>query len=105
MEGLLGNKVNVWVSRFITRFVNVVPTTIAILIGLDPLGILVSGQVVLSLMIPLPLIPLVILTKKKALMGELVNRRITTLLAIAFVVLMLPFNTYLIINTFFSSGL
>ncbi|HZC88203.1 MAG TPA: divalent metal cation transporter, partial [Nitrososphaera sp.] len=64
MEGLLGNTVNVWLSRFITRFVNVVPTTIAILIGLDPLGILVYGQVFLSLMIPLPLIPLVILTKK-----------------------------------------
>jgi manganese transport protein len=56
-------------------------------------------------MIPLPLIPLVILTKNKALMGEFVNRRITTLLAIAFVAIILAFNTYLIINTFFRSGL
>ena len=105
MVGLLGKKVNVWVRRFITRFVNAVPTTIAILISLDPLSILVYRQVVLSLMISLPLIPFVILTNNKALMGEFVNRRITRLWAIVFMAIILAFNTYLIINTFFSSGL
>jgi len=104
MEGLLGKKVNIWVRRFITRFVNVVPTTIAILLGLDPLSILVYSQVVLSLMIPLPMIPLVILTRSKALMGEFVNKRITTLIAIASVGIILAFNTYLIISTFFNLG-
>jgi manganese transport protein len=62
MEGLLGKKVNIWFRRFVTRFVNVIPTTIAILLGLDPLNILVYSQVILSLMIPLPMIPLVILS-------------------------------------------
>jgi manganese transport protein len=105
MEGLLGMKVNIWVRRFITRFVNVVPTTIAILIGLDPLSILIYSQVILSLMIPLPMIPLVILTKNKLLMGEFVNRKLTTLLAIAFAGVILAFNMYLIIYTFFSFGI
>ena len=41
MEGLLGMKVNIWLRRLVTRFVNVIPTTIAILLGLDPLNILV----------------------------------------------------------------
>jgi manganese transport protein len=104
MEGLLGKKFNVWLRRFITRFVNVVPTTIAIIIGLDPLNILVYSQVILSLMIPLPMIPLVMLTRNKKLMGEFVNKRITTLIAIASVGIILAFNTYLIVSTFFSLG-
>jgi manganese transport protein len=98
MEGLLGKKVNVWFRRFVTRFVNVVPTTIAILLGLDPLNILVYSQVILSLMIPLPMIPLVILARNKTLMGEFVNRNITTLLSIVFVGIILMFNSYLLLN-------
>jgi len=104
MEGLLGKKINIWIRRFITRFVNVVPTTIAILLGLDPLSILVYSQVVLSLMIPLPMIPLVILTRSKVLMGEFVNKKITTLIAIASVGVILAFNSYLVVSTFFNLG-
>src|ERR671934_221450 len=96
MEGLLGRKVNIWLRRIITRFINVIPTTIAILIGLDPLSILVYSQVILSLMIPLPMIPLVILTRNKELMGEFVNRSITTIIAVIFVGIILAFNSYLI---------
>jgi manganese transport protein len=98
MEGLLGKKVNLWLRRFVTRFINVIPTTIAILLGLDPLNILVYSQVILSLMIPLPMIPLVILTRNKALMGEFVNRNVTSFLAIVFVGIILMFNSYLLVN-------
>jgi manganese transport protein len=98
MEGLLGKKVNLWLRRFVTRFINVIPTTIAILLGLDPLNILVYSQVILSLMIPLPMIPLVILTRNKALMGEFVNRNLTSFLAIVFVGIILMFNSYLLVN-------
>ena len=98
MEGLLGKKVNIWFRRFVTRFVNVIPTTIAILLGLDPLNILVYSQVILSLMIPLPMIPLVIISRNKTLMGEFVNRNITTVLSIVFVVIILSFNSYLLLN-------
>ena len=99
MEGLLGMKTNIWLRRIITRFINVIPTTIAILIGLDPLSILVYSQVILSLMIPLPMIPLVILTRNKELMGEFVNRSITTIIAVIFVGIILAFNSYLIATT------
>ncbi|MFL6395640.1 MAG: Nramp family divalent metal transporter [Nitrososphaeraceae archaeon] len=98
MEGLLGKIVNVWLRRFITRFVNVIPTTIAILLGLDPLNILVYSQVILSLMIPLPMIPLVIISRNKTLMGEFVNRNITTVLSMVFVSIILSFNSYLLLN-------
>ena len=98
MEGLLGKKINIWLRRFITRFINVIPTTIAILLGLDPLNILVYSQVILSLMIPLPMIPLVLLSRNKTIMGEFVNRKITTAIAIVFVGIILMFNSYLLIN-------
>lgn len=98
MEGLLGKKMNIWLRRFVTRFINVIPTTIAILLGLDPLNILVYSQVILSLMIPLPMIPLVILSRNKTLMGEFVNRKITTTIAIVFVGIILMFNSYLLVN-------
>ncbi|MGI0046242.1 MAG: Nramp family divalent metal transporter [Nitrosotalea sp.] len=96
-EGLLGKKANVWVRRFITRFVNVVPTTVAILLGIDPLNILVYSQVILSLLIPLPMIPLVLLSKNKKLMGEFVNRKSTTIAAFTVVGIILVFNSYLLV--------
>ncbi len=98
MEGLLEKKLNVWVRRIITRVINVVPTTIALLLGLDPLNILVYSQVVLSLLIPLPMIPLVLLTKNKVLMGEFVNKNITTIISVIFVAIILTFNSYLLVN-------
>lgn len=99
MEGLLGMRVNVWLRRIVTRFINVIPTTIALLLGFDPLSILVYSQVILSLMIPLPMIPLVLLTRNRAVMGEFVNRNITTIISIAFVGVILAFNSYLIATT------
>ncbi len=98
MEGLLGRKVNIWLRRLVTRFINVIPTTIAILLGMDPLNILIYSQVILSIMIPLPMIPLIFFTKDRSLMGEFVNRRITTLLAIIFAIIILIFNSYLLLG-------
>jgi manganese transport protein len=98
MEGFLGKKVNMWLRRIITRFVNVVPTTIAILLGFDPLHILVYSQFLLSLMIPIAVIPIVILTMNKKLMGEFVNRKITTIIACLFVGIVLVFNILSIIS-------
>ena len=103
-EGLLGKKANVWLRRFITRFVNVIPTTIAILLGMDPLNILVYSQVILSLMIPLPMIPLVLLSRDKNIMGEFVNKKITTIFAFGIVAVILIFNAYLLITTFIPSS-
>src|SRR5436309_2500916 len=99
MDGLLGMKVNIWLRRIVTRFINVIPTTIALLLGFDPLSILVYSQVILSLMIPLPMIALVLLTRSKPVMGEFVNRNITTISSIVFVGVILAFNSYLIATT------
>jgi manganese transport protein len=96
MDGLLGTKVNKTVRRVITRVINVFPTTIAVLLGFDPLFLLVYSQVLLSLMIALPMIPLIIFTAKKEFMGELVNKRLTTSLAVLTGTVIVALNTYLI---------
>ncbi len=96
MEGLIGKRWNIWARRIITRIVNVFPTTLAILLGLSPLVLLIYSQVILSLMIPLPMIPLVYYTSKKKFMGELVNRKRTIVLALVTVVLIISFNTLLL---------
>lgn len=96
MEGLLGAKVNKTVRRIVTRVVNVFPTTVAVLLGLDPLSLLVYSQVLLSLMIALPMIPLLMFTAKKELMGQFVNRRSTTFFALLTGCLIVGLNTYLI---------
>ena len=98
MEGLTGVRANVWLRRIVTRGVNVFPTTIAILLGLSPFGLLVYSQVILSLMIPLPMIPLVYYTSKRSIMGALVNKKMTIALAFVTVALILAFNAYLLLT-------
>lgn len=100
MEGMLGRKTNLWVRRIVTRLINTVPTTIAILSGVEPLQILVFSQVALSLMLPLPLLPLWKFTRNKELMGNLVDRRITTILSGIFISLILALNGILIYVSF-----
>ena len=98
MEGLIGKHWNIWARRIITRGVNVFPTTIAILLGLDPLLLLVYSQVILSLMIPLPMIPLVYFTSKKKFMGDFVNKKRTIIVAVVTVALIMAFNVYLLLS-------
>jgi manganese transport protein len=75
--------------------INTIPTTIAILVGVEPLLILVYSQVALSLLLPLPLLPLLIFTKDKKLMGIFVNRKITTIIAGIFI------GTIILLNALF----
>jgi manganese transport protein len=98
-EDLLGKKFSPWVRRILIRVINIVPTSIAISLGYDPLFLLVVSQVILSFLIPLPLIPLIIFTMDKGMMREFVNRHITTILALICAVIIVGLNTYLILTS------
>jgi manganese transport protein len=98
MEGLLGTKVNVYARRLVTRVINVFPTVAAILVGLSPLSLLVYSQVVLSLMIPLPMVPLLYYTARRKVMGEFVNRRVTTVVSVTFGGVIIALNAYLLLT-------
>jgi manganese transport protein len=59
----------------------------------------VISQVVLSFGIPFALIPLVIFTSRKKLMGALVNNRITTVIAGILATLIVLLNLFLLART------
>ena len=59
-----------------------------------------AGQVVLSFGIPFALIPLVIFTRRRDIMGALVNLRITTAIASAVATLIVALNLYLLYGVF-----
>src|SRR5437764_3459965 len=73
MQGFVRRRIPLWVRRLVTM----VPAFVVIGLGLDPSRTLVLSQVVLSFGIPFALIPLVMFTSRRDLMGVLVNRRLT----------------------------
>src|SRR5207237_2103793 len=77
MQGFIRRRIPVWVRRLVTML----PALVVIGIGADPSRTLVLSQVVLSFGIPFALIPLVIFTGKREIMGALVNHRATTIVA------------------------
>jgi manganese transport protein len=97
MQGFLHYHIPPWIRRIVT----IIPSLIVIFIGLDPTRTLVISQVVLSFGLPFAIIPLVLFTRNKGLMGALVNKRITTLLASLSVVLIIALNFFLLYQTFF----
>ena len=81
------------------------PALVIIWLGADPTRSLVLSQVVLSFGIPFALIPLVMFTRQKKLMGVLVNRSFTTVLATAVAVLIVGLNLYLLYSVFLGGGI
>ncbi|HEY7397573.1 MAG TPA: Nramp family divalent metal transporter [Gaiellaceae bacterium] len=81
------------------RLATMAPAFIVIALGLDPSRTLVVSQVVLSFGIPFALVPLVSFTSKREVMGQLVNRRMTTVAAVAIAAAIIALNTFLLVQT------
>jgi manganese transport protein len=96
MQGFIGVRIPVFVRRLVTM----APAFVVIGLGLDPSRTLVLSQVVLSFGIPFALIPLVIFTSKRDLMGPLVNHRPTVVAAVAVATLISALNVFLLAQTF-----
>ncbi len=96
MQGFLGRHIAPWIRRLVTMG----PAMLVIFIGLNPTRTLVISQVVLSFALPFAIIPLVIFTRRKDLMGILVNRRVTTFLAGVATAIILVLNIYLVFQVF-----
>ena len=77
-----------------------IPAFVVIGAGLDPSRTLVISQVVLSFGIPFALIPLVMFTSKREIMGPLVNRRLTIVTATLVAALISGLNVFLLVQTF-----
>ena len=101
MEGFLHWTIPLWVRRTVTML----PALAVIALGFDPTRTLVLSQVVLSFGIPFALIPLVMFTRRRDLMGVLVNHRWTTWLATGVAALIVGLNLYLLVEVFRGGGI
>lgn len=97
MQGFIRRRIPIYLRRLITT----IPPLIIIILGVNPTKALVMSQVVLSFGIAFALIPLIIFTSNKKLMGGLVNKRITTITASVLAVIIVALNLFLLYESFF----
>ena len=92
--------VNLRISLFARRALTMLPALVVLAVGVSPTSALVLSQVVLSFGIPFALVPLLLLTRRKDVMGIHVNRRSTTVVAAAIAVLISGLNVFLLTQAF-----
>jgi manganese transport protein len=96
MQGFLHFHIPAWIRRLVTMF----PSLIVIFIGFDPTRTLVISQVVLSFGLPFAIIPLIMFTSRRDIMGPLVNRKITNVAASLAAMLIIALNLFLLYQVF-----
>ena len=92
MQGFIHRQIPLFLRRAITM----TPALVVIAIGFDPSRALVLSQVLLSFGIPFALVPLLWFCRDRDLMGTLVNRLSTTVVATGVVGLIVSLNAFLI---------
>ncbi|HVC34823.1 MAG TPA: Nramp family divalent metal transporter [Chloroflexota bacterium] len=92
MQGFLRWHIPVWLRRVATML----PALVVIAIGVDPTRALVISQVALSFGLPFALVPLVLFTRRRGIMGELVNHAATTVAASLATLVVLGLNLFLV---------
>jgi manganese transport protein len=97
MQGFIARQIPLFLRRAITM----APALVVLGLGLDPSTTLVASQVVLSFGIPFALVPMILLTRNRAVMGELVNRPYTTAVATVVAALIIGLNVFLLHQTIF----
>jgi len=100
MQGFLHRKIPMWVRRLATMM----PAFIVIGLRLDPTRTLVLSQVVLSFGLPFAIIPLVVFTSRREIMGGLVNHWLTTVAAWIVAGIIVALNLFLLYQIFFMRG-
>ena len=94
MQGFLRRRVPLLARRLLTM----APAFAILATGLDPTRALILSQVALSFVIPFALVPLIALTSRRALMGDLVNRGPTVITGAVVTALITALNGFLIIQ-------
>jgi len=100
MEGFIHHKMNVWLRRAVTM----IPSLIVIGLGIDPLQILVLSQVSLSFQLPFAMVPLVLFTSSRKVMGEFTNNCVTKVLAWLTTAVILGLNMVLLYQILTGQG-
>src|SRR5271155_4148570 len=94
MQGFVGFRIPLWLRRLVTM----VPSFAIVAVGFDATQALVLSQVVLSLILPVPMIALLTLTRRSDVMGSCVNGRLTMAAATAAAAIVLGLNLLLVLQ-------
>ena len=95
MQGFVGFRIPIWVRRLVTM----IPAFVIVGLGANATNALVISQVVLSIALPLPMIALLIFTRRKDLMGPFANGGVTNIAAVVGTAVILLLNVILIVRT------
>jgi manganese transport protein len=95
MQGFVGFRIPIWVRRLVTML----PAFVVVGLGANATNALVISQVVLSLTLPLPMIALLMFTRRADIMGRFANSRLTHGVAVVATVVVLLLNVFLILQT------
>ena len=95
MQGFVGFTIPLWLRRVLTML----PTFIIVALGINPTQTLVISQVILSLVLPMPIIALIYFTRRRDIMGVLTNKRLVTVLATVCALVIVALNALLIYQT------
>jgi manganese transport protein len=93
MQGFVGFAIPLWLRRVLTTL----PAVVVIALGVDPTRALVFSQVVLSFGIPFALVPLLVFTGRRELMGALVNTKQVQVLGWAIAAVIIALNAWLLV--------
>jgi manganese transport protein len=96
MQGFVGFRIPLWMRRLVTM----APAFAVVALGVNATKALVLSQVVLSIALPLPMIALMMFTRRSDIMGSFANRPATNLAALAGAAVVLALNAVLILQTF-----
>ena len=95
MQGFVGFQIPIWLRRVITM----VPAFVVVAYGVNATQALVVSQVLLSIALPLPMIALLMFTRRADIMGKFANGRVTQIAAVVATGLILLLNGFLIVQT------
>jgi len=95
MQDFVRFQTPLWLRRLITM----IPSFVVVALGVNATQALVISQVVLSLVLPVPMIALLMLTARRDVMGEFANSRLTSVAATIAAAIVLSLNALLLLQT------
>ncbi len=95
MQGFVGLTIPIWVRRLVTML----PAFVVVGLGANATNALVISQVVLSIALPLPMVALLMFTRRADIMSQFANRWVTHAAAIIGTIAVLLLNVFLVVYT------
>jgi manganese transport protein len=99
-QTIMQDFVNVRIPLWIRRMVTIVPAIIVVAMGVGATQALVVSQVVLSMVLPVPMIALTILVRRPSVMGRFAIGRGTYVLVVVMTILVAALNVILLLQSF-----